>query len=78
MWRRDLFLLNEMKISNQIRYAVVSALMVPAAAYANEAVDSLPKVERDGLEFYLYEVSKDESLYGISKRFGWDIDELIA
>lgn len=67
-----------MNIRKTLGYLAVGALLVPFVAKANESVDLLPKVERDGLEFYLYEVSKDESLYGISKRFGWDIDEIIA
>lgn len=67
-----------MNIKNLFRYIAIVAVMMPLTVMGNEAADRLPKVERDGLEFYLYEVSKDESLYGISKRFGWDIDEIIA
>lgn len=45
---------------------------------AQDSVASLPTVDRDGLEFYVYEVDKNESLYGISRRLNWDIDEIIA
>ncbi len=38
---------------------------------------SLPKVEILGKEYYYYEVKKGDSIYGIAKQFGWDINELI-
>ncbi len=67
-----------MKIKKLLKYTLVSSMLVPMAMMANDETSSLPKVERDGLEFYQYEVRHDESLYGISKRFDWDIDEIIA
>lgn len=36
----------------------------------------LPVVEILGGRYYYYEVKKDDSLYGISKMFGWDQQEL--
>lgn len=33
---------------------------------------SLPKVKILGKRFYYYETKRDESLYGIAKRYGWD------
>ena len=42
-----------------------------------ENTDKLQKAEIAGKEFYVYEVKKDESIYGIAKKFGWDKDELL-
>lgn len=61
-----------------LRYAVAALLTIPFICEAAEETDVLPRADRDGLEFYVYEVNKDESLYGISRRFDWDIDEIIA
>ena len=36
----------------------------------------LPKTEIMGKEFYYYDVKKGESIYGIAKRFGWNLDTL--
>lgn len=38
---------------------------------------NLPKVSVAGQEYYVYEAKKGESLYGVSNRFGWDIDRLM-
>lgn len=46
-----------------------------SAAYASEEV-KLPKVRIAGQEYYVYEIKKGDSLYGISNRYGWDIDRL--
>ena len=43
-----------------------------AAGYAN----GLPIVNIAGSEYYMYEVKKGDSLYGIANRFGWNIDRL--
>lgn len=57
-------------------------LIVAAAAYffftasAMGAELSLPKVNIAGSEYYMYEVKKGDSLYGIANRFGWNIDRL--
>lgn len=61
-----------------LKYATAVMLSLPLTMTAQSETESLPRVERDGLEFFMYEVNKDESLYGISKRFEWDIDEIIA
>ena len=38
---------------------------------------TLPTVELLGNEYFYYEVKKDESVYGIAKRYGWDLEELV-
>lgn len=38
---------------------------------------NLPKVTVAGQEFYVYELKKGDSLYGISNRFGWNVDRLM-
>lgn len=37
---------------------------------------NLPTTEILGQEYYIYEVGKGESIYGIAKKFNWDADEL--
>ncbi len=67
-----------MKNRKTLTILAAGLLSLSAVSFANDEASSLPKVERDGLEFYVYHVNHDESLYGISKRFDWDIDEIIA
>ncbi|MDE6638599.1 MAG: LysM peptidoglycan-binding domain-containing protein, partial [Muribaculaceae bacterium] len=45
------------------------------ASAINQA-SNLPKVNIAGSEYYMYEVKKGDSLYGISNRYGWNIDRL--
>lgn len=39
--------------------------------------EDLPVKEILGKEYYVYEAKKGESMYGVAKKFGWDIEELI-
>lgn len=55
--------------------AAVCAAFVSLTAKADP---NLPKVSIAGQEYYVYESKKGESLYGISNRFGWNVDRLIA
>lgn len=41
-----------------------------------DSPSGLPKTVILGTEYYIYETKKDESLYGIAKKFGWNIEEL--
>lgn len=53
------------------------ALTIAVASLTlNAAEPSLPKVEILGKEYYCYEIKKGDSIYGIAKQFGWDVDEL--
>lgn len=49
--------------------------MFPCAVAAREET-TLPTVDIAGSDYYIYEVKKGDSLYGISNRYGWDIDKL--
>ena len=37
----------------------------------------LPKVEILGKEYYYHEIKKGESIYGIARKYDWDIEELV-
>ncbi len=37
---------------------------------------SLPVVEILGKNYYVYEIKKGDSLFGISRAYGWDYDQL--
>lgn len=53
------------------------ALALPALAFsAYGAKPNLPVVEILGKNYYVYTVKKGDSLFGISRNFGWDYDEL--
>lgn len=51
----------------------VAALTLPMLA----AEPKLPKVEILGKEYYYHEIKKGESIYGIAKKYGWDLNELV-
>lgn len=42
------------------------------------AIENLPKIEIEGKTYYYYDVKKDDSLYGIAKQFGWDMQTIVA
>lgn len=52
--------------------AVACSFSASAAATAKD----LPKVTIAGSDYYMYEVKKGDSLYGIANRYGWNIDRL--
>ena len=55
---------------------VAAATGVFFSASAAASTKNLPKVSIAGSEYYMYEVKKGDSLYGIANRFGWNIDRL--
>lgn len=56
--------------------SVAAALCFFFSASAVGTAKDLPKVSIAGSEYYMYEVKKGDSLYGIANRFGWNIDRL--
>lgn len=54
---------------------MAAAVVVPS--FTLSAGVNLPKVEILGSEYYCYEVKKGDSLYGIAKQLGWDLNELV-
>lgn len=50
-----------------------AALVIPLFA----ATPKLPKVEILGKEYYYHEIKKGESIYGIAKQHGWNVEELV-
>ena len=59
------------------RRSIYIALASAALSFVSYAAPLLPKVEILGKEYYCYEVKKGESIYGIAKQFGWNLDELV-
>lgn len=65
---------NKMKINSRIfPYIGIAVVAVPVFA----AGPKLPKVEILGKEYYYHEIKKGESIYGIAKQHGWDLEELV-
>ncbi len=63
-----------MKINSRIfSYFGMALITIPMFA----ANPNLPKVEILGKEYYYHEIKKGESLYGIAKKYGWDVEELV-
>lgn len=56
-------------------YAALSVMLMASSSVSAETV--LPKVEILGKEYYCYEVKKGDSIYGIAKENGWDLNELV-
>lgn len=54
----------------------ITAAFVFFSSFAASNSKDLPKVNIAGGEYYMYEVKKGDSLYGIANRFGWNIDKL--
>lgn len=52
---------------------LASSALLSAYSYA---ATSLPVVEILGSKYYMYQSQKGDSLFGISRQFGWDIDLL--
>lgn len=60
-------------LKNILVIAFLGLLSMSAVAEVN-----LPTVTVAGQEYYVYESKKGDSLYGISNRYGWNVDRLMA
>lgn len=70
----------EYNINAMKRFLVIltAAMCAAFVSLTASAAPNLPKVSIAGQEYYVYESKKGESLYGISNRFGWNMDRLVA
>ncbi len=73
MWLTRDLLACEMK---KYILSVAAAMCFFFSASAAVSTKDLPKVNIAGSEYYMYEVKKGDSLYGIANRYGWNIDKL--
>lgn len=64
-------------IGMKSRRYLISIFWVIATVMTLTAADKLPKVEILGKEYYYHEIRKGESVYGIAKQHGWDLEELV-
>ncbi len=60
----------------KIRYITLSALLATGLQIM-AAEPSLPRTEILGKEYYYHEIQKGESIYGVAKKYGWDLEELV-
>lgn len=65
-----------MSIKTTLAALAVMALLA-AGIPAHADGPSLPRVEILGKEYYLHEVQKGESVYGVAHKYGWDLNELV-
>ncbi|MCH5230952.1 MAG: LysM peptidoglycan-binding domain-containing protein [Muribaculaceae bacterium] len=56
---------------------VVLSIVLTVFTLYGESTSKLSRTEILGTEYYIYEVKKGESVYGIAKRFNWDLEELL-
>ena len=45
-------------------------------AIAMTGAEKLPVVEVLGRQYYVYEIKKGDSLFGVARKFGWDDKEI--
>lgn len=61
-----------------IRISLILIFLIGGISYSHaESVADLDKTAILGQEYYVYVAKKNESVYGIAKRFGWDLEELL-
>ncbi len=63
-----------MKINSRL-FPIVGLMAAVLPAVASDP--GLPKVEILGKEYYYHDIKKGESIYGIAKQYGWDLEELV-
>lgn len=56
---------------------LILGVMAFGMLHAQNPSINLPTTEILGQEYYIYEVGKGESVYGIAKKFNWDPEELM-
>lgn len=54
------------------------SLIIAGIGFSASAAPALPIVKVDGKEYYSYNATKDDSLYGIAKLYGWDLGLLVS
>lgn len=61
------------------RFTFAVALLIVGSTFViyGGSSNKLAKTEILGKEYYVYEVKKGESVYGVAKRYGWDLEELL-
>lgn len=66
-----------LKKFNYMRISLLLTVILISAVSEAQNISKMPKTEILGKEYYIYEVKKGESVYGIAKRYNWDIEELV-
>lgn len=54
----------------------IGLAMLAAGVLTMQGAPNLPKVNIAGQDYYVYEVKGGDSFYGISHRYGWDLEKL--
>ena len=61
----------------KIRHIPILGLALATTFSVFAATPDLPRTEILGKEYYYHEIQKGESIYGIAKQYGWDLEELV-
>lgn len=59
------------------RKIIISAVLLSAGISGYAATPDLPVTEILGKQYYYHEIKKGESVYGIAREYGWDLDRLV-
>lgn len=65
------------KIPIFLKFGFCISLLSLSVTGTADSISKLKKTEILGKEYYIYEVKKGESAYGIAKKNGWDLEELV-
>lgn len=60
-----------------VKTALIAGMAIFFIVNASGNTNNLPTTEILGKEYYIYDVKKGESVYGIAKLFNWDLEELL-
>lgn len=61
----------------KIRHIPMLGLVLASTFSVFAATPDLPRTEILGKEYYYHEIQKGESIYGVAKQYGWDLEELV-
>ncbi|MCH5241615.1 MAG: LysM peptidoglycan-binding domain-containing protein [Muribaculaceae bacterium] len=64
-------------ISKGVKISIIGCLLSMGLSTSADNRSKLPTTEILGKEYYIYIVKKGESAYGIAKKNGWDLEELL-
>lgn len=66
-----------LNIKRHVLSFLITGIVFGTGMMKGEDSSNLPKTEILGKEYYIYEVKRGESIYGIAKKYGWELEEVM-